>query len=301
MPIVKKKAVAQQPVQSAPPTEVQQPAVVEHQQVAQVVQTSQVGQQAAQTPPPAANANKAPSWMLRGQDVQKAYAEDAAKAEAAKAQAGKMYPFRMKEGEVGRVTFLDGNLGADGLMDVLAFYQHTVKLDGKWQSFVCVGGGHGDHGSEPCPICESGNNPSLVSVFTVIDHRPYTIQNGKNKGQVVVNQRKLFLAKKTTLAKLQLKANMYGGLAGVTMQIARIDDGTGKTPGVGTDFDFIEKQDLATLAQKYGAEHAQVADYSKEIVYLDAAKLLALGLGKAPAGPGYAPSGFNSQKMAEQI
>ncbi len=138
----------------------------------------------------------------------------------------------------------------------------------------------------------------------MIDHRPYTIRRGPKAGTVVVDQRKLFVAKKSTLAKLQFKATTLGGegqgLAGVTMAVTRLDTGDGLSPGVGTEFDFVERTPLDVLAEKYGAEGVP-ANYEQEFPYLPASRLIQLGLGRAPAAATFTPRSFDMAKLAEAM
>jgi hypothetical protein len=44
------------------------------------------------------------------------------------------------------------------------YYEHTVKVNGKWENFACVKELEGE-----CPICESGDSPALVGLLTIID------------------------------------------------------------------------------------------------------------------------------------
>jgi hypothetical protein len=45
------------------------------------------------------------------------------------------------------------------------FYEHRVRLNGEWENYICTA--EADQ-SQPCPICEGGDRPSLVGVMTVI-------------------------------------------------------------------------------------------------------------------------------------
>lgn len=239
-----------------------------------------------------------PSWMLRGKAAHEAYARDAAEQEVRREAQRRLHRFRIDVNEPARITFLDGALDEDGLLAVPSLYEHAVQLAGRWATFVCVGGG-----PEPCPICDSGRPPALVAAFTVIDHRPYTIRRGPRAGTVVVDQRKLFVAKKGTLARLQLKASTLGseGLAGATLAVTRLDSGDGLSPGVGTEFEFLDRTPLDVLAERYGAEGVP-ADYEQEFPYLPASRLIALGLGRAPvAAPAFAPRTFDVARLAERM
>lgn len=242
---------------------------------------------------------KSMGFMLKGNAAKQAMEKEEAKAEAAKADAGRMFRYWMAlDSEDRRVTFLDGDLDKDGMLDANAFYEHSVKQDGNFKQYVCTEQNGGDQ-QEPCPICASGDKesrPYLAQVFTVIDHTPYKIQNGPNKGKIIKNSRKLFVAKSGTQKLLQKKATKHGGLAGVTFDISRTGD---KSPGVGSAFDFVEKfDDLDSLMDKYElkAEDVQPANYDEEVPYHTADELVALGVGKAHGGFGY--EGKSASKSA---
>lgn len=241
-------------------------------------------------------ASSTPTWMMRGKAAHDAYARDAAEQEVRREAQRRLHRFRIDVNEPARITFLDGALDEDGLLAVPSLYEHSVQLAGRWATFVCVGGG-----PEACPICDSGRPPALVAAFTVIDHRPYTIRRGPKAGSVVVDQRKLFVAKKSTLAKLQFKASTLQGIDGVTMAVTRLDTGDGLSPGVGTEFEFVERTPLDVLAERYGAEGVP-ANYEQEFPYLPAARLIALGLGRAPtAASPFTPRTYDVAKLAERM
>lgn len=230
------------------------------------------------------------SFLKTGQAAHKAMAAEEAKAELAKQEAGKMWRFRMAPGEDRKITFLDGSLDENNMLAVPMFYEHTLQVGGKWKNFVCT------DEQEPCPICAKGDDkPALVGVMTVLDHTPAVIKSGPKAGQTIQHTRKLFVAKKDTIAMLTKIAVKRGGLTGCTFDVAR---GGEKTAAVGSQFDFTEKLDLTVIAKKYGLklEEAQPADYQAEIVYHTAAELLELGIGKAASGPGYEKSSGGSVK-----
>jgi hypothetical protein len=143
-----------------------------------------------------------------------------------------------------------------------------VQIGGKWKNLPCT-----SH-EEPCPMCANGDNPSLVAGFTVIDHTPYTIQNGPKAGQVVERSRKLFVAKRTSYALLQKFATKQGGLAGCTYDVSRNGD---KSPAVGNVFDFVGKDSLSDIKKEFG-DLAEVADYGEEITYYTREELIDLGV-----------------------
>jgi hypothetical protein len=227
---------------------------------------------AASSPAPQQeNKKKAPmGFLMTGDAAKQAKIEAEAKAEAAKAEAGKLWRFRISEDdpEDHRITFLDGTLDEDGTLEAPMWHEHTLQLGGNWKNVPCTAK------EEPCPICANNENPSLVAGFTVIDHTPFTIKNGPNAGKTVEHSRKLFVAKRTTYAQLQKLASKNGGLVGLTFDVSRNGD---KSPAVGNMFDKVSKDTLADLKKEYG-EIAEPADFIEEITYYTRDELIELGV-----------------------
>ena len=184
--------------------------------------------------------------------------------------------FWMKTDDTKHITFLDGGLDEDGLLITVSYYEHQVKMDGNWRNwFVCVSE------SEPCPICEDDQKPSLVSLFTIIDHSEFT----DREGNVRSNNRTLYPVKGESFKRLQKLASKRNGLMGCTFEVSRVGD---KAPNVGSDFDFVEKIGYQELLDKYSLKKsgevtdrkvARPYDYEKIIPYRNADELRALGFG----------------------
>lgn len=232
---------------------------------------------ATATKPAAKTAAKAgsttPSWAKRGTAAKAAMAQYDKDAEKHFEEMNRMWRFWIPKGETARVTFIDGNLLEDGTLDILTFREHSVKVNGDWQQFVCIAE------QEPCPICEGGDFPSLVGVLTIIDHRSY-----KGKKAVYKDNQRLYVAKKQTIKALQQAATKRNGLAGATFEISRLND---NDPNVGGGFDFEEKRSIDECKKAYTRKGKDgktttvfmPADYEKEIVYLTGKKLRAMGFG----------------------
>lgn len=217
------------------------------------------------------------SFLKKGAAAQEAFQAEEARAEMAKQEAGRMWRFWMPDGEDRRITFLDGEVDAEGLLDVPMFHEHTIRVNGNWEHFVCTAE---VDPSQPCPLCEAGDRPSLVGVLTVIDHSEHKVQKGPNAGKVIVNTRKLFVAKRNTIKILTKLAVKRGGLAGCTFDVSRTGD---KEASVGNQFDFVEKfESYDDIAEKYGLklEDVQPANYTEEIKYRSPEELIELGVGK---------------------
>ena len=193
-----------------------------------------------------------------------------------------VFRYWMPDGAEQRITFLDGELSEAGLLDVPRYWEHNLQINGSWKNwFPCV------KDEEPCPLCEI-KPPSLVYVFTIIDHREWE----DKKDRVHQHERKLYVCKGDTYKRLSKQAAKHGGLAGCTFDVSRLGD---NAENVGNDFDFVEKLSLKKLAKKYGMEKegktennkvAQPYDYDEVIKYYTADELrdMGLGSGSAPVG-----------------
>ena len=215
------------------------------------------------------------SFLRRGKESRDAVAEAEARAEAA---ANGAWRFRIGPKQLGedfRITFLDGDLGDDGLLDHGGSWEeHTVQHAGKWDNYVCVEHGAG---SDPCPICNGGDNPSMVFVLSVIDNTEYQRQDGTT----TKDRRKLYVFKRTTLKTLDKLAKKRGGLTGCVFDVTRVGQ---KSPNVGDMFDFVEKLSPDELAEKYGSDDEgnpkwAPFKYAEVIKYRTAEELINMGLG----------------------
>ena len=232
------------------------------------------------------------TFLKRGAESAKLAQRAAIEAEQRKSEQGKMFRFWMKEKEEARITFVDGELAKEGplkgLLDPPRYWEHNLFLSGVWNNFfVCPEKTNPDSG-EKCPLCESGDRPSLVSLFTIIDHRQ--IQS-KDKTKTYKDTRKLLVAKPQTFELLTKHAMKRGGLAGCTFDASRVGD---KSASVGSMFDFVEKKPIEDLKKLYMVEKTDPktnvkmkvpnfipADYDKEIEYRTADQLKELTKGGA--------------------
>jgi len=235
---------------------------------------------------------KKPSWLKSGAEAQEELAAEEQKQQAETEQRGKMWRFWLKPEESGvHITFVDGALIEDGpqkgMLDAMIYREHTVRMGANdWRNFVCVS----EEG--PCPICDSGNKYATVQVFTVIDHREFTVKNGPNAGKTYKDRPKLFVAKAGTRRKLQKAATKRGGIAGWTCEVGRTD---GKTARVGDEFEW--EGQVPDLVTAFG-EQAVVADYATELPYFPAEELAKMGLGPVTGTIG---AGFGDLPADDEI
>ena len=206
-------------------------------------------------------------FLKRGKAAHEQVAQADQETEKKKAAASERRFWIPKEAET-QITFLDGNLDDDGLLETATYWEHQLRLNGDWRNwYACT------QDQEPCPICQgSSDTPALVAAFTVLDHTKWT---GKDKVEHQ-HEPRLFICKRETFKRLQKLATKRGGLTGITFDVSRTGD---KSPSVGSDFDFVEKRTLAAVKKAFGlkAEAAKPYDYEKVITYRDADELKKLG------------------------
>lgn len=242
-------------------------------------------------------------WMKTGSASVQVEAQNKAEIEKRKEEQGKSMRFWMKDGEEARVTFVDGGLVETPYGKVLVpprYYEHNLMLNGTWgHTFVCPQMTAPDSG-EKCPICESSDRPTLVALFTVIDHREFA--STKTPGKVYKDTVKLYVAGPGTFEQLNKLAQKTGGLEGSTWDISRSGD---KSPRVGSTFFPQGKTEIDKLVKQYTYELTdpktnvksvqskfKTLDYEQEIVFRTGDQLRLMGMGKPTA----TVSGFGNQQ-----
>ena len=233
------------------------------------------------------------SFLKKGAESANLAKQEEAEKQKQKEEQGKMFRFLLKDKEEARVTFVDGELSSDGFLIPPRFYEHHLQLGGKWGNYFLCPEKTNPESGEKCPICAGsatmqGDRPALVALFTVIDHRTWESKDKTKSGK---DSKRLYVAKAQTFEQLSKLAIKRGGLAGCTFDISRIGD---KAAGVGSMFDFVEKNDIGTLQKKYTIEvvdpktnvktivtNFTPANYEFEITNRTADDLRKLGFGSA--------------------
>lgn len=229
------------------------------------------------------------SFIKKGSEAQKILAQQEAKAALLKSQVRRYW---IPKGKTTKGTFLDGAV-KDGMLDITYFHQHTVFMNGNYNNwFICTAD------DEPCPVCEGGDSPEYVGALTIVDHGEFT---SKQDGKTYKDQVRLFIAKRSTLALLLKRATAkqaMGSLAGCTFEISRST--APKSPAVGDDFVFEDRQSVAKVISTYSTKENAVAPLNMEEVlkamYLSADQLRKLGFGdqKAPIGSEPPPEEYDN-------
>lgn len=202
-------------------------------------------------------------------------------------------PFKTGQDNETQITFLDGELDENGILDIPFAREHTVKKDGNWQNIICTEDAEGY-----CPICAASEDstPALVGYLSVLDHTEYTDKQGNQHSMT----KRLFVAKRSTLQLLTKMAEKRGGLTGITFDVSRTGD---REPAVGNVFDFIQKDDLEEMRQENGwkAEDIVPLNYDEELSYYTADQLAEMGFGPKMNGPGSQSSSIDEDALSDQM
>lgn len=179
-------------------------------------------------------------------------------------------------------------------LDSLGFYlrEHQVYLARSWLNwFTC----RADF--DNCPLCDSGMYASYVAMYTVVDHSEFQLKRGPQAGQIIKDQKRLFVVKSTARNKLlKQKERQDGDLTLCRFECTRY---TSKECSTGEDFHFIERatmEEILSLAPsgEDAQEWAKPFDYAK-LFYPKSAEELSKIIGETPpVGAGNPP-----QKDAE--
>jgi hypothetical protein len=151
------------------------------------------------------------------------------------------------------ITFLDDTLVPFEMTDPkgqtirvdlpVVLKEHQLQIGGSWKNwFTCLA----PMGCS-CPICQGGNRPAQIAVFTVIDHSEWTPPDG---GPMIKDQKKLWVAKMSQAAYKVIKkqAQRREGLRGCRFIVQRLGN---KSPNVGDTFEFIRKDELPDELQPF--------------------------------------------------
>ena len=232
-------------------------------------------------------------FLKRGAAAKQAVQEEDAKAEERGApNTSRMRRFYIGYNEDSQITFLDGKLDEDGVLDFPRFYEHKIQVGGDWKNFVCTA--EIDTERALPDLREPATRRRLVGVMTVIDHSTYTVKKGPNAGktyhepaQAVRRQGRHDQAAATSSPSSP--SAMAWPAAPSTSRAARR---TSTRRRSATTFDFVDQAQDArrdrreVRPQARGVPACRLRRPRGEIVYLPPAKLIELGIGKAHGGVG---------------
>jgi hypothetical protein len=242
------------------------------------------GQKAAaqQAAPPAKT-----GFLMTGMQAKQAVVHEEARAQArqeAKDKAWRFWIGRDNLNQTHPIIFLDGKLDADGALEPQSWYEHSLKLSGKFQEFICTADVPPEHGGGPCPLCAAGNERSLMFGLTILDLTPREIKNGPRAGQIIEFSRKLFVCKKRTWGQLQVFAQKFSeshqltSLRGLKFDVTR----TGAmAPNVGDNFIVDSLYSEEDLVEHFGEDEIAPYVMEEQLVFRTPDELVEMGIAEA--------------------
>ncbi|MGI4990990.1 hypothetical protein ACRXCV_00030 (plasmid) [Halobacteriovorax sp. GFR7] len=235
--------------------------------------------------------------FIKGAAAQQAMQQEQAKADM---RSNGTYRFYVKHGEERTITFLDGNLDANGLLDIPFIHEHRVKVNGSYENIACT------EPNEACPLCDMAKQSNsqdygfsaFIGYLTVIDHTGYVDNNGVQHADVI----RLYAAKRKTIELLTKMAQNSGTLAGMSFKVSRSSD---KSAAVGDIYVPVGQYNVVDLINYYKQQDPNskigVLNYDKEVTYFDANTLrgmLGMGNGLPNGGaPNGQPTGLPQQQQ----
>lgn len=218
-----------------------------------------------------AKKNASSSFLKRGSEAREALLSQEKEIEKVQEIRGTFRNFFLRAGSQATITFLDGGLDEDGLLDMPLMYLHSVYhadmgSNGERINLVCTQDTEGD-----CPIC-AYDKAQLVGCLTVIEHTKYQSADGE-----VINPRRLFLPKRQTMRELQEAATELGGLRGYQFKVRRHGK---KSPIVGDELELVaDRIPEETLKKVFDAcSSSNPIDYETELNYFSNEDLEKLGI-----------------------
>ncbi|MBC8549554.1 MAG: hypothetical protein H8D23_07870, partial [Candidatus Brocadiales bacterium] len=111
-----------------------------------------------------------------------------------------------------------------------------------------------------CPLCENGNNASLVSVATIVDFTEYTKKDGTKTGP----RKKIIVLKKGGTERFLRKQEKLKGLKYKKFELFRSSDQ--KAEATGTDAEYEKDVDINVL-KKFCPEGQDANEWIKPFDY----------------------------------
>jgi hypothetical protein len=202
----------------------------------------------------------AKNWFKIGQEgLQEKLSMDSAN----QIRASKNAPrFWLRVGEEAVIVFVDDT----------GFYAktHQLNIAGSWNNFVTCTADF-----QPCPVCNSGDRPSLIGYYTVIDTREIQFKDGTR----AKNRRVLFPAKNVAINMIADLKKKYNSLIGLAVKVKRYGQ---KSPNCGDYFEVISDKRIAL--KSLGADADVVYNYEKILAPPTPEELDTLGFGNRALG-----------------
>jgi hypothetical protein len=192
--------------------------------------------------------------FLKSGDEGRKFFEEEKQRQKEQAEQGNVreWRFKLSPSSTGYVVFLD---------DIDAFlleHQYSRNVNGKTNYYnyeTCIRDIEGE-----CPLCENGNNASLVSVASIIDFTEYTKKDGTKTGP----RKKIIVLKKGGTERFLRKQEKLKGLKYKKFEIFRSSDPKGEATG--TDVEYEKDVDPDVL-KKFCPEGQDANEWLKPFDY----------------------------------
>ena len=124
-----------------------------------------------------------------------------------------------------------------GDFDYAVRLHSRFKANGSWNNYVVCTKGTDPNGCPLCPILEKSSQWFLCG--TVIDRSEWKIPEGKNKGNVIKDQRRLLLITASQVDNMEQIGENIGGWRGGNFKVSRSTDQ--KSPRIGSNWFYLGK------------------------------------------------------------
>lgn len=189
------------------------------------------------------------NFLKTGTDGRKFFEEEKQRqSEASTTGNVRNWRFKLNKSSTGYVVFFDD-------LDTFLL-EHQFQANGSYYNYeTCIRDIEGE-----CPLCESGNNPSLVSVATIFDLTEYK----KKDGTIAPPRKKIIVLKKGGTERFLRKQEKLGGLKHAKFEIYRSSDQKGEATG--TDVEYEKVIDPEAL-REFCPENEKFEDWIKPFDY----------------------------------
>jgi hypothetical protein len=194
--------------------------------------------------------------FLKSGDEGRKFFEEEKQRQKEQAEQGNVreWRFKLSPSSTGYVVFLDD------IDTFLLEHQYSRIVNGKTNYYnyeTCIRDIEGE-----CPLCENGDNASLVSVSTIVDFTEYI----KKDGTKAAPRKKIIVLKKGGTERFLRKQEKLKGLKFKKFEIFRSSDQKGEATG--TDVEYEKDVDVEAL-KKFCPEGQDANEWIKPFDYAE--------------------------------
>ena len=233
--------------------------------------------------------------FLKSGDAGRKFFEEEKQRQKEQAEQGNVreWRFKLAASSTGYVVFLDD------IDTFLLEHQYSRIINGKTNYYnyeTCIRDIEGE-----CPLCENGNNASLVSVATVVDFTEHTKRDGTKTGP----RKKIIVLKKGGTERFLRKQEKLKGLKYKKFELFRSSDQ--KAEATGTDAEYEKDVDINVL-KKFCPEGQDANEWIKPFDYGEIFKPKSasdirrlIGISEPVGSTESEPEEFKKESLADMI